>query len=433
MNRSTANGLACILVLSILLFLGCSKPIVREVSLDSRPQGAEVKATADQEGPEDFLLGDTPVTHKFTFAKEGKSGATMYNLEFSLEGYETATETLRRDDDKNSIEVSLRKEQVREITRFEAVVSDEGYIIKPKLVRSWVEDIERDVRAASSIVRLGGHQSVLGMTLTDDGKTLVFSLAEEYEDQTRKEKTMATLRSVHSRGGGITQVTSGKWLDANPACTYGGKYLLYNSNRLRKNGSDLFRISSERVGGIAVVRQTSDGYNYEPCVSRNGVIAFTYKPIYKGKIVGTEQIWTLGGKNEYPTQLREGTMPAISPDGNQIAYVGPDKQLWKVPVTGQNPVQLTASSINIEGKKHPAWSPDGKYIIFASDEGKDGRDVPNYDIWIIKQDGTNLRQLTTNGSLDDFPVISKEQDYIYFVSNRGFKEGIWRIPFPPSL
>ncbi len=31
-----------------------------------------------------------------------------------------------------------------------------------------------------------------------------------------------------------------------------------------------------------------------------------------------------------------------------------------------------------------------------------------------------------------FARVSPDQKHIYFVSNRGFKEGIWRIPFPVS-
>ena len=122
-------------------------------------------------------------------------------------------------------------------------------------------------------------------------------------------------------------------------------------------------------------------------------------------------------------------MPSISPDGTQIAYIGPDGQLWKVPVTGQNPVQLT-NTPGPGGKRNPSWSYDAEYILYASDEAKDSKGVPNYDIWIIREDGTGPRQLTTNGSLDDFPLASPDQKYVYFISNRGFKEGIWRIPFP---
>lgn len=27
-------------------------------------------------------------------------------------------------------------------------------------------------------------------------------------------------------------------------------------------------------------------------------------------------------------------------------------------------------------------------------------------------------------------AVSPEKKYVYFCSNRGFKDGIWRIPFP---
>ena len=161
------------------------------------------------------------------------------------------------------------------------------------------------------------------------------------------------------------------------------------------------------------------------------ITVFTYKPVYQG-VYGAEQIWSIGGENGYPTQLREGSMPTLSPDGKMVAYIGTDKQLWKMPVNGVNPIQLTSTAVNLQGKKNPVWNPDGEYIVFAADDGKDGRDVANYDIWMIHATGRSMRQLTTNGSLDDFPVVSADQRYIYFVSNRGFKEGIWRIPFPQS-
>ena len=243
---------------------------------------------------------------------------------------------------------------------------------------------------------------------------------------------MANIRSVRAVGGGITQVTSGQWLDANPSTSPDGRFLVFNSNRITSDKPDLFRISTEKTGGIAVLRQTADGANYQPSVSKNGFLAFTFMPRYRGGAQGTRQIWSLGGDNEYPTQLRAGTMPAASPNGDMIAYIGDDQQLWVMPSSGQNPVQLTSEAINKQGKQNPSWSPDGKYIVFASDVGRDSQDVPNYDIWIIASDGTGLRQLTTNGSEDNFPLVSPDGRHIYFVSNRGFKEGIWRIPFPTT-
>lgn len=408
----------------VAVLLGCATGV--PVELTSTPSGARVLASSD-DGLDDFPIGETPTVYEFSF-----SGGTpsLYNLEFLLDGYESQTVPFTRDDPREAIHVVLERERVRVISRYELVISDDGYRIAPRMVRAWLEDIERDLVGASSILRLGDNQSILGMDMSPDGRTLVFSLAEVIQDTEGNERTVANLRAIRSDGGGITQITSGQWVDAGPAFSGNGEYLYYNSNRLRSNRSDLFRISSEMTGGIAIVRQTPEGFNYHASAADGGIVAFTYRPVYPGAMAGEEQVWTLGGQSGYPTQLREGSQPAVSPDGSTIAYIGRDRQLWVVPVNGQGAVQLTSGATPLEGKKNPSWSPDGRYILYASDEGKDNRDYANYDIWIVEANGRNVKQLTTNGSFDDFPKVSPDQRYIYFVSNRGFKEGVWRIPFP---
>lgn len=426
--------LGFIAALGFLVFIAsCASTKQVSIMLNSVPDHAAVKVSADQKGPRDFTIGETPVKYAFLLAESPEHGPTMYNIEFSRPGYEPKTITIKSDEQRSSIQVTLDREVVKEVPRYVLVVSAEkGYTLETRNVRAWIEDIEREGMAASSVVRLAEKQSVLGLTMSPDGRALYFSLAEPVQDAKGKEKVMANIRSVRAIGGGITQVTSGQWLDANPSCSSEGKYLLFNSNRIQSDKPDLFRIMTEKTGGIGVIRQTAEGANYQPSIASNGLIAFTFLPKYRGGMEGTRQIWTIGGENEFPTQLRAGHMPAASPDGKHIAFIGDDRQLWVMPAGGQNPVQLTVEAVNIDGKKNPTWSPDGQHIVFASDVGKDNRDVANYDIWIMKMDGTGLRQLTTNGSEDDYPVVSPDQKHIYFVSNRGFKEGIWRIPFPIS-
>jgi len=417
----------CVFVSLAIMVGGC--PYERTVTIITIPSGADVIATSNQ-GLKYFPEGQTPLNYTFRFGQNPSEGPSSYNMDVELAGYESAEVAVAGTDfEQKEIYIELKPEVVREVKRLEPVISEgSGYTIEPRTVRAWVEDIEREGMAASSIIRLGDFQSVLGMAISNDGQTLVFSLGEVVKDEKGKEKRTANLRSVSTKGGGITEITSGQWLDISPSFSADG-FLHFSSDRLRKQRRDLFRIYSERTSGIAVIRQTSEGYNYQPSVSNTGVLAFTYKPSYRGNLSSSSQIWTLGGENQYPTQLREGAMPAMSPDGTQIAFIAPDRQLWRIPINGQNPVQLT-NTISPKGKRHPAWSPDGQYILYASDEGKDSKDEPNYDIWMIGQDGTSPLQLTTNGSVDDFPVVSPDQKHIYFCSNRGFKEGIWRIPFP---
>ena len=76
------------------------------------------------------------------------------------------------------------------------------------------------------------------------------------------------------------------------------------------------------------------------------------------------------------------------------------------------------------GKCYDAhYTPDGGTIFFEH----------NNDIWMMRADGTGSLQLTTNGSDDGTPIADPQKRWIYFVSNRGYKWGIWRIPWPSGM
>ncbi|MCU0475566.1 MAG: hypothetical protein MUC99_05560, partial [Anaerolineae bacterium] len=61
----------------------------------------------------------------------------------------------------------------------------------------------------------------------------------------------------------------------------------------------------------------------------------------------------------------------------------------------------------------PAWSPDGRRIVFASN--RDG----NYEIYVMNVDGSNLVRLTNDPSDDRSPAWSPDGQYIAFHSTRG--------------
>jgi hypothetical protein len=422
------------------------KRSVRIGTFKTEPPGAQVTLSPDKGTKEP--LGKTQengLAYTLKFNSDPTKEPSSYNVDFQLEGYQPATIVITRDseqfdpktvtatksDDKTDFRIELRRELVREIPILVPTITAQGYTIEAGTARAWVEDIEREAMGPSNLVRLAKGQSVFGMSISADGSSLVFSLAEVVTDDRGNKKNVASMRSIPTRGGGVTQVTSGQWSDSSPTVTTEGN-LYFCSDRLREKKLDIFRVPIGKTGAITVIHQTAEGINYQPSVAPNGVIAYTYMPVYQNVSIGSNQVWTLGGENQYPTQLREGSMAAVSPEGKQIAYIGSDGQLWKMPVNGQNPVQLTSSAVQKGGKRHPTWSPDGQYILYASDEGRDRDNLPNYDIWMMREDGTGVRQLTTNGSIDDYPVVSPDQKYVYFVSNRGFKEGIWRIPFPVS-
>jgi len=144
------------------------------------------------------------------------------------------------------------------------------------------------------------------------------------------------------------------------------------------------------------------------------------------------QLWSLqlaanGLPTGLPLQLREGQEGRWSPDGKTVLYCVMDRnigklKIWTMQPDGSQPTQLTtASDCN---DIHPAWSPDGTKIFFASDRGI-SNGTQNYDIWMMNADGSNPKQLTTNGSRDDHPIVSSDGKTIFFRSNRGLQWNIW--------
>jgi Tol biopolymer transport system component len=67
----------------------------------------------------------------------------------------------------------------------------------------------------------------------------------------------------------------------------------------------------------------------------------------------------------------------------------------------------------------PYFFPDGKRIIFVSNMSGEAR---NFDVWTINDDGTELEQITFYSGFDGFPMFSPDGKYLVFASNRGGSE-----------
>ncbi|MFD2145101.1 hypothetical protein [Mucilaginibacter antarcticus] len=100
--------------------------------------------------------------------------------------------------------------------------------------------------------------------------------------------------------------------------------------------------------------------------------------------------------------------PAISPDGNWIAfeYKG---NLFKVAATGGSAVPLT---INNAYNGYPIWSHDSKTIAFASDR------YGNFDVYTIPAEGGSAKRLTFDSSRDIPFEFTGDDKTLYFGSRR---------------
>jgi Tol biopolymer transport system component/DNA-binding winged helix-turn-helix (wHTH) protein len=110
---------------------------------------------------------------------------------------------------------------------------------------------------------------------------------------------------------------------------------------------------------------------------------------------------------------------ALSPDGRDLAYHAADDSggmtAWRVPTAGGTPVRLSPPQ---QSAGYPAWSPDGQRIALEVEDG--GRT----QIWVLNQDGTGLRQLTTSAGQHWPHSWAPDNDRIAFAGER---DGVWNV------
>lgn len=104
-------------------------------------------------------------------------------------------------------------------------------------------------------------------------------------------------------------------------------------------------------------------------------------------------------------------VPAISPDGQQVAFTY-QGDIWTAPISGGQAIRLT---IHEAYESQPIWSPDGQRIAFYSER------YGNSDVFVIDANGNNLRRLTYH-STADLPSSWTVDNAILFETRRNFRE-----------
>ena len=112
--------------------------------------------------------------------------------------------------------------------------------------------------------------------------------------------------------------------------------------------------------------------------------------------------------------------PAISPDGKWIAfeYKG---DIFKVPATGGTAVPMT---ITPDYESYPVWSHNGKYLAFASDRHG------NFDVYVMPSEGGSATRLTFNSAPDIPSDFTPNDKYIVFGTARNDIYTSVRFPIP---
>jgi TolB protein len=110
---------------------------------------------------------------------------------------------------------------------------------------------------------------------------------------------------------------------------------------------------------------------------------------------------------------------AWTPDGRivyaSIASGNPD--LWLMRADGTEQKQLTADP---QQDYQPSVSADGRFIVFAS------KRTGNWNIWRMDIDGGNLQRLTS-GNDDEDPALSPDGQWVVYDSYEAGVSSVWKV------
>ena len=142
---------------------------------------------------------------------------------------------------------------------------------------------------------------------------------------------------------------------------------------------------------------TPSPYAHHPSFSADGTsMAFVSTTIHDGlHKVGFDPVSSAVNAPPQPIapDLRAVESPQPSPDGEWLVFftTRPQEDLYVMRTDGSDRRQLTN---DLHRDRRPRWSPDGEKIAFYSNRSG------SYEVWTINKDGTGLQQMT------DIPAVN---------------------------
>jgi Tol biopolymer transport system component len=215
-----------------------------------------------------------------------------------------------------------------------------------------------------------------------------------------------------------------------PTWSPDGKWLAFTQMNItdgtpRKFDADIYLMKTD---GSGLKRLTGDGSNeFNPVFSKDGKSLFFSVADPQTR---NSDLYSLPLDSSQPkllkTSLNHPSAPEVSPDGKLIVLNGTltaeagdhFPQIYVMKADGTGLKQLT-----YDGKLafySPTWSPDGKRILYYLERG-DNKD----QIWSMKADGTDNQLLTANIGHNFYPTWTTDGKRVIFTSNRDGKQQLY--------
>jgi len=281
-----------------------------------------------------------------------------------------------------------------------------------------------------------------------DGKQLIFQ-------SSHGDVKCDQIFTMNLDGSGMRMVSTGK---GRTTCSYfypDGKKILYSSTHLASSecpprpdfskgyvwavysGYDIFTANPD--GSDLKQLTNTPGYDAEATVSLDGK-----KIVFTSLRHGDLDIYSMDANGRHVKQLTHELGydggPFFSPDRKWIIYrayhptsekeIGDYKDLLQQNLIRPTSLELWIMKADGSGKRQitnlgaasfaPSFFPDGKRVIFSSNEGSTGG-MGNFELYVIDLDGSKLERITYSDGFDGFPVFSPDGKKLVWASNRNAK------------
>lgn len=227
--------------------------------------------------------------------------------------------------------------------------------------------------------------------------------------------------SLDLSSGARIRLTRSPADDITPSVSPDGSWIVFQSTR--SGFAAVWRMGAD---GSGAERLTNAGLEcFDPCWGRGGSSIF-----YSSRRSGREDIFAFELATRRERQITDSfwssILPSISPDGSTIVFAR-NKLGWDVfrmNADGSGVTDLTAKG----GNCRPDWSPDGKRIAYVSDVA-DGKG----DVWTMDAFGGNKVRVTPGDDSYDYnPAWSPDGRWIVFETTKGSKDNPWSLAVIPA-
>jgi dipeptidyl aminopeptidase/acylaminoacyl peptidase len=240
--------------------------------------------------------------------------------------------------------------------------------------------------------------------LSPDGRQVAYTISSA---DLKKDRNAARIWMSPVSGGAAIPMTGDGAPGSNPKWSPDGKYLGFTAAR---NGGETQVWTLNRLGGEAEqltdVKQGVDNFEWSPDGTRLLLLVQDRKP---------EKPKADSAKPETPDPV---VIDRLQFKRDNTGYLDRRRtHLYVFTLTGKTLTQITSGDFD---DSDPAWSPDGRMVVFSSNRTEEPDNNRNSDLWVVAADnadtGRTLRRLTTNPGSDESPVWSPDGRSIAYVT-----------------